>query len=348
MSDEKPQKPDAQAQSTNTILLHHPEITESDEAVVQAVLETTPFADGSSHLERHFSQLFNTSAIAFSSASAAVIALKQAYGWPSGASIALSPLSHPLWHEALASAWLTPCWQDINPLTLSTNLSPATTQDSVVTMVTAPSPVTDFSPTIWEDLSLIGHPTTQDSKADFITLLFSESGPIHGQGVVILSENTSLIQKLTQHRQTTVSLAAATLAIAQQKGVPLRQQHHQKQASHYQQTLYERGLFKKTPLALFESGLHPYIIVLNSETDRDTLKEFLNRARILVDGPIWYRVSECDHLAGFDTLKKRALALPLHTGITPPHQKRIINRINRWSQRYVSQLNRTNLEKSSV
>ena len=108
-------------------------------------------------------------------------------------------------------------------------------------------------------------------------------------------------------------------------------------AQGYLARLRDHGLFHKPLIAIAGRNWENFFIVMHSLAAREALRHFLQIAKISSGepcGPFWQRDLGAETLPGVTHFFRHALALPFFAGLADYEQKRVINRLHRWAERY--------------
>ncbi|MBF0158783.1 MAG: DegT/DnrJ/EryC1/StrS family aminotransferase [Magnetococcales bacterium] len=292
--------------------------------------------------ESLWEQIWQRPAAVFARADHLLTALATALDWQPGDWILADGLLEPCWRQACRALWLRLWLVDVDPVT---GLSPADA---------ASWP--DHPPRAWLRCHSFGQVADQPrtpSVAVSIEICSAVPIPVEGCGLadfqivgcdgnqaiaagsacVLLGRDTALMQTIRRLRHTLPATLSCAIGLSRLQQWPMLAQRRNKLAQCYLQTLRPKGWFHLP--ASWPKTWFRFIVNLSCPEDRQSLQQWLLRAGIGAGSPVWYAIPEQHRLPGLQQFCQCSLAIPLFASLDERQQKRIINRIHRWTKRSV-------------
>ncbi|MBF0123754.1 MAG: DegT/DnrJ/EryC1/StrS family aminotransferase [Magnetococcales bacterium] len=331
----------------NFIPLTASDLTQADEAAVLAAIATSAWQDESllQRWEEMWQHCWQRPAVVFASADQLMAALATALGWQAGDWLAADGLLEPPWRQACEALWLRLGWLDIDP---TTGISPVVLPEVYDRKPRAwlrchsfgqiaPLPPPSLCHATIEICSAIPTPIDGCGQADFQIIGCDGNQAITaGAACVLLGHDDALMQQIRCLRPAIANTLSCAMGLSRLRQWPLLARRRAELAQRYLESLRPYGLFE-LPLPTTEQPRVwlRFVLSWHDAADRLALQQFLSRAGISTDLPLWYRVPQHSHLPGMQQFLQRALALPLFASLAEQQQKRIINRIHRWINRRI-------------
>ncbi|MBF0178260.1 MAG: DegT/DnrJ/EryC1/StrS family aminotransferase [Magnetococcales bacterium] len=323
------------------------DLTRGDEGAVRAALARDAWFDADLLVqwERAWSVLWDRPAVAFADPVELVAALKLRLNWPSGACIAADALLEPVWREACAAAWLHLVWHDLDPQTGlireqgSTIVPPGSGALAAGFWRHAfgqpirPSVAWVPPPLLMEEISGVIVPLPGCGWGGIQLLHFDGNGILPaGTGCLLLSRNTALVDDLRRLRRHPPGNAACALGLSLLSRLDETLARRRQLAARYL-AMRPRGRFRPPDTTDPASrGWTNFFLLLDNPPERNALRDYLARAHIGAASPIWYQPDpSAGQLPGVRHFLAHSLAIPFYPALDLTAQKRVINRVHRWT-----------------
>jgi hypothetical protein len=324
-----------------TIPLVRPDLRQSDADIFLQQMAENPFSDLQlvAQWETAWQEIWKRPCVAFADPVELLQSLKNILGWQPGLEIQTSPLLHPIWQEAMQSAWLTPSQNGVitgsGQEIWSDNIGQ--TKNLIQHNFGLPAQTSSQQPATLEDISAILKPLPNCGVANIQLLMLDGNRMIQGGATCLaLSTDESLIKTLKKTRKQPPAAALCALMLSQLNQLDALLARREQLAMAYLD-IYSKDSVSKPPLPSSGRRWEAFIIQLPNREKRLGLQHFLNKAGIGAAPPIWHHLPTYQN-ASSDTspltqLVEKSLALPLYASLSDGEQKKIINRVHRWIDR---------------
>jgi hypothetical protein len=332
------------------VLLWQAELGQAElQAVRQHLVPGSPLWAGDllRQWEERWAREWQCQALAFADPQALFGALRVVYGWPRGLAVALDPLLDPVWGEAVRAAGLLPCWPDLDPesgaVQGAVRDAEGRQQGEVTVHLQAAGCATTGGESrqgVLQLTEISAQPMATAASGGCAGLQVYYGGGQQwlaaGGSALLLSQDAALLAALRPLRHRLPSALACALGLAQWTSLPYRWQRRQALRERYG-LLRGHGHWRMPPEWEQDRCWPLYVLRLPSQTARQALQSYLQRAAIAAAPPCWFTLpSGAVHWPGWGRFNGERLALPFHAALADAVHKRIINRLNRWSGLQVS------------